>query len=238
MVKDLNSEKLLKSLPWDSEKFGYPVGCLEWNESLEFKKLQEELQGYQLVYLFADQPMEILDASIDLVDIKVIWSKMVQPTEDLQSVNDQSGFSICPFQGKVENDLLELAFQSGEYSRFFRDKRLTNREFEKLYSIWISQAAESGHVFVAKIQGKLIGLVSYRKIDEIFEIGLIAVHPDYRGYGIGKALIAKVEQLARDRSIHEVRIPTQKENRPAMGFYKSLGYHIIQEKYIYHYWQS
>jgi GNAT superfamily N-acetyltransferase len=51
----------------------------------------------------------------------------------------------------------------------------------------------------------------------------IFVRPDYRGHGIGKALLATVARLAVERGCGAMNWSVLDWNTPAIGFYRSLG---------------
>jgi GNAT superfamily N-acetyltransferase len=49
------------------------------------------------------------------------------------------------------------------------------------------------------------------------------VKPDWRGKGIGKALLVRVAQIARDRDCGRFEWEVLDWNEPSIGFYRSLG---------------
>jgi GNAT superfamily N-acetyltransferase len=49
------------------------------------------------------------------------------------------------------------------------------------------------------------------------------VKPDWRGKGIGSALLARVAQIARERGCGRLEWEVLDWNEPSIGFYKSLG---------------
>ncbi len=86
-------------------------------------------------------------------------------------------------------------------------------------------------VTVAELDGKIIGEVEVLFSEEpiggelrrIAHVDVIEVHPDYRGRGIGRALIEFVEEIARERN---VQFLTVQPDEDAMGFYGKLGFSI------------
>jgi len=52
----------------------------------------------------------------------------------------------------------------------------------------------------------------------------LAVLPTHRGRGIGRALLAAVEQKARDRGCVKVTLEVQENNRPARYVYEAAGF--------------
>ena len=51
----------------------------------------------------------------------------------------------------------------------------------------------------------------------------IYVRPEHRGQGIGKALLATLARLARDRGFGRLEWSVLNWNEPAIGFYRALG---------------
>lgn len=86
-------------------------------------------------------------------------------------------------------------------------------------------------VAVAELNGKVVGEVEVifskepvnGKPMRIAHIDVIEVHPDYRGRGIGRALIEFVEEVAGERGVEMLTVQPDEE---AKGFYKRLGFDV------------
>ena len=52
----------------------------------------------------------------------------------------------------------------------------------------------------------------------------LIVSPEARGEGVGKALFAAVEEIARDKGACKVTLEVLSGNEPAKALYASLGY--------------
>ena len=52
---------------------------------------------------------------------------------------------------------------------------------------------------------------------------------DRRGQGYGRALTAYLLDLALERGYREIALGVDKENAPALGLYRSLGFAIYDE---------
>ena len=88
------------------------------------------------------------------------------------------------------------------------------------------------HCFVAEdSQKKIIGYTTWfytyftwsgkgMYIDDLF------VKPEYRGSGIGKMLLNKVNDLARESKCHKLRWQVSWWNKPAIAFYEKMGAEI------------
>jgi GNAT superfamily N-acetyltransferase len=57
----------------------------------------------------------------------------------------------------------------------------------------------------------------------------IFVLPEYRGYGVGKALLTKVAQVAVERNCGRLEWSVLDWNEPAKSFYRRMGASILDE---------
>jgi len=193
-------------------------------DELDFLK---QAENYQLIYLFSDQPIEFESKSIIEVDKKITFKKAVS------DVFNEAG--VQSYTGLLTDRLVQLAFQSGEYSRFKTDPRLSGEEFRSLYNIWISKAVATSSLLVTEDQS---GMITFTISDEKLNIGLIAVDQGVRGKGIGKKLMRAVEHKAVKLGIKHIVVPTQENNISACKFYQSLGYVEVEKTYVYHWWRE
>lgn len=73
---------------------------------------------------------------------------------------------------------------------------------------------------------ELVGFVAadIRRRQNLAWIATIAVHPDYRGQGIGAALMSKIESLV---DMPRMRLSVRASNRVAQALYQSRGYEQV-----------
>ncbi|MEY3935497.1 MAG: hypothetical protein RI901_927 [Actinomycetota bacterium] len=82
-------------------------------------------------------------------------------------------------------------------------------------------------VFGARIQGELVGVGALRNLDEEHaELKSMHTLAKSRGLGVGKAMVAHIEQFAKDQGIKRVSLETGATEpfKPARQLYMSLGY--------------
>ena len=77
---------------------------------------------------------------------------------------------------------------------------------------------------VAEEEGEVVGYVIARKVNAKGHIIAIAVAPEHRCRGIGRALMLAVEEELRKRGIAELWLEVRVSNTRAIKFYKRLGY--------------
>ena len=87
----------------------------------------------------------------------------------------------------------------------------------------ILERAQRGTVLVAEADGDLIATGSL--LDG--EIFAVFVHPDRQGRGLGKVLMARLEEDARAAGVTESLLSV---SLPSKRFYEGLGYEIVEER--------
>jgi GNAT superfamily N-acetyltransferase len=86
------------------------------------------------------------------------------------------------------------------------------------------------HVLLAFVDDRPIGIavsffgVSTFRARPLLNIHDLAVLPEYRGHGIGRALLANVEQHARRHGCCKLTLEVQDQNTRARGLYQSFGF--------------
>jgi GNAT superfamily N-acetyltransferase len=92
----------------------------------------------------------------------------------------------------------------------------------------------SGKLFVAEVDGRVVGLLSVLgacRLEEPSETPIpfayvdhLLVLPEYRSQGVGKALLAAAEAYAKQSSRATIRLRVKGGNREARSFYANAGY--------------
>jgi ribosomal protein S18 acetylase RimI-like enzyme len=83
---------------------------------------------------------------------------------------------------------------------------------------------------LAEIDGHIVGFAILRLVPCIFftepyaELTELYVDEGHRRYGVGRALIAHVERLAREAGARQLLILTDFNNHVAQSIYRSMGY--------------
>src|SRR5690606_14258712 len=169
---------------------------------------------------------------LNCTDIKWVDTKV---TFEKRLINPSEFPEIIEYTGELTSELEELTYLSGIRSRFRIDTRLKNREFEKLYKIWITKNLQSKSLLTTP---KLEGMVTYSAKNNQGSIGLVAVSEGYQGQGWGRKLIQAAEWNTYRLGARHLRIPTQETNIPSCRLYESLGYEIVDRAYVYHFWNN
>ena len=80
--------------------------------------------------------------------------------------------------------------------------------------------------FIAEIDGKLIGVLTYNIANEKCEI--VSLNSSVEGKGIGTALIKKVKKFAKEKNYKCILLVTSNDNIDAFRFYQKKGFRIIK----------
>lgn len=84
-------------------------------------------------------------------------------------------------------------------------------------------------IFVAEVDGAVVGYVHANNYELLYATSMknimgIAVSSDYRRMGIGKALLERIEQWAKETGAAGVRLVSGGSRTDAHEFYRSIGY--------------
>jgi ribosomal protein S18 acetylase RimI-like enzyme len=136
-------------------------------------------------------------------------------------------------------DLVEKCFADtidSEGRRYLQQMRRAGQD--NAFMRWASNAVESVSMplsgYVWEQNGEIIGnvsLIPYRqKKKRIYLIANVAVRPDQRRNGIGRALTARAMQHARDRHAHATWLHVRSDNPGAIALYSSLGFQELARR--------
>jgi GNAT superfamily N-acetyltransferase len=132
-------------------------------------------------------------------------------------------------------DILMLIKELAEYEKLLHEVVTTEEQLEKV----IFGEQKFVEVLIAEVDGKLAGQTIFFHNFSTFvgRPGLyiedLYVRPDFRGKGIGKALLKEVINLAKERNCGRVEWVVLDWNKPAIDFYKSIGAKPLDEWTIF-----
>ena len=86
-------------------------------------------------------------------------------------------------------------------------------------------AGPDGALLLARIDGKPAGLGGIRHLNtEAAEVKSMYVAPSHRGRGLARAILERLEQIARERGCLRARLDTSDYLTSAIALYRSAGY--------------
>ena len=225
----------INKLVWDSNFFNLKIG----ESSSENISWKEDITDFDLIYVKQKNPEDFVITGFDkkFQETKIIFTKDLRSSQKYILET-----SILDFDENLEQNQLfyDLAFVSGNYSRFFLDENFGRKKFQELYRTWIDNSITkeiADKIFYIFQEDKISGFVTLQKKEDFAIIGLIAVDPKIQGQGIGSKLLKMCEKYCVEQGLYELRIPTQEENWKACKFYKNMGYAVLEKMSIKHYWK-
>jgi len=84
--------------------------------------------------------------------------------------------------------------------------------------------------YVAKVRNGVVGFISFSPTSDAIVVVALGVQPRYQSIGIGSSLIRMVEDEARKLRKSKILVSTSNDDLPALGFYQSRGFQIIEAK--------
>ena len=235
---DMNCQKL----DWDSNFFQFNVCRLEGLiTNIEDLKVVDSIMDeskFKLAYFSSVEELDI--DNIETLEIKLVDKK----TTYIKKIN--SSLKLHPMISSYESvhpssKLLDLAIQSGKYSRFNIDERIGENNFKEMYRLWITKSVKreiAKEVIVYKHNSDIAGYLTIGEKNNRAELGMGAVDSNYIGKGIGRILFENAEKWAHNMGYKDIQIVTQGGNIPACKLYENLGYTIESMVYFYHIWKN
>ncbi len=94
------------------------------------------------------------------------------------------------------------------------------------------------HIRIAEVEGAPAGYVVTHEVRQpahafspprsFLLVDQLAVVPEYRRHGVGRALMDASEQVARDHGLPRIELSVRSHNEGAQAFYASVGYSPVQ----------
>jgi ribosomal protein S18 acetylase RimI-like enzyme len=232
-----------KYLQWDTDYFGVSSARVNLSSIVDGKGQDEIIElckAYDFVTIsnldnikennhWIGNRTNAFLADMNIQFLKVLGDKPDYPGEKTYVMNDLS-----------ENDqIVEIARKSFNYSRFFNDPKLPKEQAKNIYLHWTKCAfgQENKYFVISEREGSVLGFILFAMNGDSSVIELIAVDEKYQGQRVGKALIHIMESFVIDRGIKKIKVGTQVNNISAAQFYSSMGFKYVSCGSIYHLWR-
>ena len=101
------------------------------------------------------------------------------------------------------------------------------REIPADYYKWLPASIERGDVFVADDDGQVVGVAATeRRAAELF-LDRLAVDPSKQGSGLGRWLLQRLDEVARERGDRTVSLITAEMMDHLVRLYGSHGFEVV-----------
>jgi ribosomal protein S18 acetylase RimI-like enzyme len=136
---------------------------------------------------------------------------------------DDSDFAISPARTTTEFTSLAALFRAYASSL---DIDLAPQGFQKeLDALPGPYAPPDGELLLAKRGDHVLGCIGLKPLAPgVGELKRLYVREQARGLGVGKALIAAITQVARERGYAQVKLDTLPQMQSAIALYRSAGF--------------
>ena len=91
----------------------------------------------------------------------------------------------------------------------------------------VAEDIELGRVWMARENGNLLGGLVVSQDATSTKIHNLAIHPDHHGRGLGRLLVAKAVDLARDNRCSSVSLVTHADIPSNVALYEHLGFKVV-----------
>ena len=89
-------------------------------------------------------------------------------------------------------------------------------------------------VAIEPTERRVVGYIIFWRIQDEIQINNIAVHPDFRGLGIGEAILREVLDNVRAEGAVFASLEVRVSNGPARALYEKFGFEIIGSRKDYY----
>jgi len=89
-------------------------------------------------------------------------------------------------------------------------------------------------VIFHETERRVAGYIIYWKIGDEVQINNVAVHPDFRGKGLGEAALRLVLKQVREKDATYVMLEVRPSNTPALTLYRKLGFEVLGVRKAYY----
>lgn len=149
------------------------------------------------------------------------------------STNEKIGFVIGParYLGPRLTDFAPLF----AIDRFYTDMSLPRDWSSRVKTQWIKASDPNKQIVMASINSNPAGFVLFQQRGGNIVIDLIAVSPSHQGQGVGRQLLAHLQNVVCKNQ--EIVVGTQHDNQAARRLYSSAGFECLEIKQVYHFYR-
>lgn len=241
----MNDDFYIVDLKWDTQYFNIAAGRLDLLNSVPYehyddiKKRIKKFEFLTIINYNNDSKNNELVKYIGdafLSDINVQFVKKVKKNN--KTANDKR----CTIKSnKVFNsDIMNISENSFKISRFSNDKNINSFKASHVYYEWTKNSfnKENKYFLTYTEKNKCIGFMIFHIDKNSIIIELFATDLNNTMRGVGKTLMAELENFALERNIERIIVGTQANNYKATRFYQNNGFQYFECRSVYHVWRN
>lgn len=215
-------------MAWDTEFWKMRVGRATHLDGLGQWAVDNTV-GLMCLLVDADEPEEIqraenngyrfMDARVTLTMAttpRLSWARMAYAEDSTK--------------------LQAIAREAFHLTRFYADPTLDDSRCDDLYAEWTRSlcAGAASVVLVVEKDGEAVGYVTVNVDGNTSEIGLVAVHADYRGQHLGTVLVNGAIDWAASHDAKTMSVVTQGRNVGALRTFEGCGFRVSNTSLWFH----
>lgn len=236
---------LIKRLDWDSDFFGIEIGKLDLilNSINDINSIKNILDysDFNMITILVNHDDTIQNNLVKNIGGILYDCKIVLNLNEfkINHISNSNIFSVNP--NDFNEKIVELSYQSGEFSRFKKDPKFGENRFKMLYKEWIIKSINkeiSIETFAYIENNEIQGIITLGEKNLRGDIGLFAVDIKHRGKSIGKKLIGHALNYFTLKGFQSVQVVTQLDNILAYDFYIKNNFKKESITNIYHLWSN
>ena len=94
----------------------------------------------------------------------------------------------------------------------------------------VRRAFDTGGAVLAWVDDQAVGSARFQPRPDYLYVGRVSTLPDWRGRGIGSALMTFLEVHARTLGLPEIRVEVRLSLPSNVALYRRLGFHTVSEQ--------
>ncbi len=244
----MNTTALCQYLAWDSDFFGYRIARLTVNQ-LNPQLAEQAIQwcksnAIDCLYFLAEADDQATVKMAETYQFHFVDIRLTLERHIDSLLNTQSNVRVAGVRPVKLDDipaLRAIAGNSYHNTRFYHDSHISKSLCDALYETWIEKSCNgyADRVFVAELQGQLVGYISCNMVDQFEgQIGLVGVGPDAQGKGIGSNLVNSALIWFAEQGAKQAGVVTQGRNVQGQRLYQRAGFITKSVQLWYHHWFS
>lgn len=250
--EDLNFFNLLKSLNWDTKFWGMKITTLltpVLNKKI-ISIVNKIVKKNNIIFTsFLCDAYNINNTIIAqknnfiLTDIRNTY-EIIYDSKKKYNVK-KSNFKFTKASIRDYKKIQNFSDSLFSLSRYNFDNKFETNKVNKFYLNWILKSIKGRFddcVYILtnlNIKNEILGFLSIKIIDNICQIGLIAINPKFSNKGIGSILIKNLKNIIFNRKkIKKIIVITQGRNIPAQRLYEKNNFLLTKSELWYHKWHN
>lgn len=163
---------------------------------------------------------------------------LTQAQPDIQNIQRIQTRWAQRDNSRDQDAVRQIAGQSFRYSRFHQDPYFSRALADRIKSEWAGNFfndQRGDELALIEADDQIAGFSLMLSRPEGWIIDLIAVSPDFQRRGLGRSLLAFLEQEALAKQHQRLRVGTQALNTPSVNLYENRGFRLEHAEYVFHY---